>query len=66
MFQFLSKLFGTKSQKDVELAQPIVEQIKKVYPTLEALSNEDLRERSFTLRKKYRNLQPKKMLKSQK
>ena len=52
MFQFLSKLFGTKSQKDVELAQPIVEQIKKVYPTLEALSNEDLRERSFTLRKK--------------
>src|ERR1700751_963098 len=51
MFQFLSKLFGTKSQKDVELAQPIVEQIKKIYPTLEALSNEDLREKSFTLRK---------------
>src|ERR1700757_1602285 len=51
MFQFLSKLFGTKSQKDVELAQPIVEQIKKIYPTLEALSNEALREKSFTLRK---------------
>jgi preprotein translocase subunit SecA len=51
MFEFLSKLFGTKSQKDVELAQPIVEQIKKIYPTLEALSNEDLREKSFTLRK---------------
>jgi len=52
MFEFLSKLFGTKSQKDVELAQPIVEQIKKIYPTLEALSNEDLREQSFILRKK--------------
>ena len=52
MFEFLSKLFGTKSQKDVELAQPIVEQIKKVYPTLEALSNEALREQSFILRKK--------------
>jgi preprotein translocase subunit SecA len=51
MLQFLSKLFGTKSQKDVELAQPIVEQIKKIYPTLEALSNEDLRQKSFTLRK---------------
>ena len=51
MFEFLSKLFGTKSQKDVELAQPIVEQIKKIYPTLESLSNEDLREKSFTLRK---------------
>jgi preprotein translocase subunit SecA len=49
MFEFLSKLFGTKSQKDVELAQPLVEQIKKIYPTLEALSNEDLR---ATLRKK--------------
>ena len=51
MFQFLSKLFGTKSQKDVELAQPIVEQIKKIYPSLESLSNEELREKSFTLRK---------------
>jgi preprotein translocase subunit SecA len=51
MFQFLSKLFGTKSQKDVELAQPLVEQIKKIYPTLESLSNEELREKSFTLRK---------------
>jgi preprotein translocase subunit SecA len=51
MFQFLSKLFGTKSQKDVESAQPLVEQIKKIYPTLESLSNEELREKSFTLRK---------------
>ena len=51
MFQFLSKLFGTKSQKDVESAQPLVEQIKKIYPTLESLSNEALREKSFTLRK---------------
>jgi len=51
MFQFLSKLFGTKSQKDVELAQPVVEQIKKIYPTLESLTNEALREKSFTLRK---------------
>ncbi|MHB8259874.1 MAG: preprotein translocase subunit SecA [Bacteroidia bacterium] len=52
MLQFLSKLFGTKSQKDVESVQPIVEQIKEVFPTLEPLSNEDLREKSFTLRKK--------------
>ena len=51
MFQFLSKLFGTKSQKDVELAQPIVEQIKKIYPGLASLSNEDLREKSFSLRR---------------
>ena len=51
MFQFLSKLFGTKSQKDVESAQPLVEQIKNIYPTLESISNEELREKSFTLRK---------------
>jgi len=51
MFQFLSKMFGTKSQKDVESVQPIVEKIKQVFPSLESLSNEALREKSAALKK---------------
>ncbi len=51
MFEFLSKMFGTKSQKDVESVQPIVDQVLQVYPSLQSLSNEELREKSFTLRK---------------
>jgi len=50
MFQFLSKMFGTKSQKDVELVQPLVDQVKQVFPTLESLSHEALRERSASLK----------------
>ncbi|MBS1645788.1 MAG: preprotein translocase subunit SecA [Bacteroidetes bacterium] len=52
MFKFLSKLFGTKSQKDVESVQPLVDAINKVFPTLQSLSAEELREKSVALRKK--------------
>src|ERR1035437_5950843 len=51
MLQFLSKMFGTKSQKDVESVQPIVDQILQVYPTLQSLSNEELREKTVSLKK---------------
>ena len=51
MFEFLSKMFGTKSQKDVESTQPIVDQILQVYPSLQSLSNEELREKSASLKK---------------
>jgi preprotein translocase subunit SecA len=50
MFEFLSKLFGTKSQKDVESVQPLVDKIKEIYPGLESLSNEALREKSAALK----------------
>ncbi len=41
--KFLIKLFGNKAQKDEKLIRPFVEEIKKVYPTIQALSNDDLR-----------------------
>ena len=51
MFEFLSKMFGTKSQKDVESVQPLVDKIKQVFPSLESLSNDALRDKSAGLQK---------------
>ena len=49
---FLSKLFGNKSQRDLREIMPYVNKIKAVYPEIEALSNDDLRARSQSLMKK--------------
>ena len=40
---FLKSLFGDKSTRDMKLIQPFVETVKKVYPTIEALNNDELR-----------------------
>ena len=41
--KFLSKLFGNKSTRDMKLIQPLVEEVKKAYPAIQALSNDELR-----------------------
>ena len=46
----LKKLFGTKSDRDLKRLLPIVEQIKAAYPEIEALSNDQLRERTAQIR----------------
>jgi len=43
MFNFLNKLFGNKSERDVKNMRPLVEKINQVYATLASLSNDDLR-----------------------
>ena len=45
----ISKLFGNKAQRDMREIQPVVDQIKQVYPEIDALSNDDLRLRSQQL-----------------
>ena len=45
-------LFGSKSDKDRKEIMPYVEKIKAIYPSIEALSNDELRERSAALRKR--------------
>ena len=40
---FLKSLFGDKSSRDMRLIQPIVEKVKKAYPEIEALDNDQLR-----------------------
>ena len=48
---FLSKLFGNKSTRDMKLIQPLVEEVKKAYPAIQALSNDDLRAKTQEVKK---------------
>ncbi|MFD2598476.1 preprotein translocase subunit SecA [Sphingobacterium corticis] len=43
MLKFLSKLFGSKSERDIKGIQPIVNKIKEEYEKLAGLSNDELR-----------------------
>ncbi|MGA6120669.1 preprotein translocase subunit SecA [Sphingobacterium anhuiense] len=43
MLKFLSKLFGSKSERDIKAVQPIVEKIKSEYEQLSPLSDDELR-----------------------
>ena len=43
---FLKKLFGDKSSRDMKLIQPWVEKVKAAYPAVEKLSNDELRART--------------------
>lgn len=47
MLGFLSKLFGSKSERDIKQIMPIVEQIKAEYAKLSALSHDELREKTI-------------------
>ena len=43
--EFLTKLFGNKSQRDLKEITPWVDKVKAVYPSIQALSNDELRAR---------------------
>ena len=43
--EFLTKLFGNKSQRDLKEITPYVEKVKAVYPSIKELSNAELRGR---------------------
>ena len=44
--------FGSKADKDRKEIQPYVDKIKAIYPTIAALSNDELRQRSAALRQR--------------
>ena len=50
----LSKLFGNKSQRDLREVQPYLTKIKETYSSIQALSNDELRARSESLKQKIR------------
>ncbi len=50
MFGFLTKIFGTKSEKDIKEIKPIVSKIQEAYKTISTLSNDELRARSASLK----------------
>ncbi len=54
--ELLGKFFGTKSDRDMKAVKPYLEQIKAVYPQVEKLSDDELRERSAAIKAEVRGL----------
>ena len=50
--KILTSLFGNKSTRDMKLIQPLVEKVKAVYPEIEKLDNDQLRQRTKDIQKK--------------
>ena len=48
--KILKSLFGDKSSRDMKLIQPLVEKVKEVYPQVEKLDNDALRQRTKVLK----------------
>lgn len=44
--------FGSKADKDRKEIEPYLQKIKAIYPTIEALSNDELRARSEALKRR--------------
>lgn len=47
---FLSKIFGNKSQRDLKEIMPIVDKIKQQYEVVQTLSHDELRNRTASIR----------------
>ncbi|MDX2173796.1 MAG: preprotein translocase subunit SecA [Bacteroidota bacterium] len=52
MFDFLKKIFGTKSEKDIQNLQARVAEINSIYASLNSISNDALRKKSTDLKSK--------------
>ncbi len=50
MFEFISKLFGNKSSRDLKEVQPFLDATLAVYPQIEALGNDELRAKTIEFR----------------
>ena len=46
----ISKVFGSKSERDIKLVMPYVEKVKEVYPSLQDISDDELRGRTQQLK----------------
>ena len=49
---FVSKLFGSKSERDIKEITPTLEQIKSEYPKIQSLSHDELRAKTLEFKKK--------------
>jgi preprotein translocase subunit SecA len=52
MLKFLSKLFGSKSERDIKQIQPIVAKIKEEYAKLADITNDELRGKTFAFKER--------------
>ncbi len=53
--KILKSLFGDKSSRDMKLIQPLVEKVKAVYPEIEKLSNDELRNKTIQIKQHIQN-----------
>ncbi len=51
--QLLSRIFGTANQRELSRLQPIVDSINALEPSMQALSDEQLKEKTNEFRKRY-------------
>ena len=54
MANFLSKLFGNKSQRDLKEVNPYVEAALKIYPSIKELTNDQLRAKTIEFKERIR------------
>ena len=50
--EFMTKLFGNKSQRDLKEIDPYVNKIKAVYPEIQRLSNDELRAKTDEIKQR--------------
>ena len=55
MFAFLEKLFGNYSDKEIKRIMPLVAKINDLEPTMQALSDDELRAKTAEYRERYQN-----------
>ena len=46
------KILGSKADRDIKEVMPLVEKIKAIYPSLEQISNDELREKTAEFKNK--------------
>ena len=51
----LKSMFGNKSSRDLKKITPIVNQIKAIYPEIDALDHDQLRQRTADIRQQLRD-----------
>lgn len=52
MLSFLKKFIGTKSDKDIREITPLLQKIRSIYPSIEKLTNDELRAKTTEFREK--------------
>ncbi|MBQ2300106.1 MAG: preprotein translocase subunit SecA [Bacteroidaceae bacterium] len=50
--KFLVKIFGDKKSRDLKAYRPLVEAVLQIYPEIQALSNDELRDRTQKIRQR--------------
>ncbi len=55
MLKIFEKIFGSKHDKDIKRVQPLIDGINEIYETLQTLSDDELREKSKTLKTNLQN-----------